>query len=240
MPTDKDFKRVVRARMKKTGESYTSARAQLLRDKKPKPTKAAEPAPVNAAAKPADFAKLAGMSDAAVKKATGCNWERWVYALDRVMADTWSHAEIAKYVRQKFDTPDWWTQTVTVGYERIKGLRARGQRRDGTYEASKSKTIAAPLGQLFEAFKNADRRARWLDAPLEVRSATKNKSLRIRWSDGSAVDVGLLSKGGGKSQIAIGHRKLASREEAARMKTFWSDRLDALADLVTARAAATK
>ena len=22
---------------------------------------------------------------------------------------------------------DWWTQTVTVGYERIKGLRARGQ-----------------------------------------------------------------------------------------------------------------
>ena len=31
MPTNKDFKRVVRARMTKTGESYTAARAQLLK-----------------------------------------------------------------------------------------------------------------------------------------------------------------------------------------------------------------
>ena len=31
MPTNKDFKRLVRSRMEKTGESYTSARAQLLK-----------------------------------------------------------------------------------------------------------------------------------------------------------------------------------------------------------------
>ena len=30
MPTQKDFKRLVRRRMQKTGESYTAARAQLL------------------------------------------------------------------------------------------------------------------------------------------------------------------------------------------------------------------
>jgi hypothetical protein len=34
MPTDKDFKRLVRARMGKTGEAYTTARAHL----RPKPT----------------------------------------------------------------------------------------------------------------------------------------------------------------------------------------------------------
>ena len=34
MPRNKDLKRLVRARMKKTGEAYTSARAQIL--KKPK------------------------------------------------------------------------------------------------------------------------------------------------------------------------------------------------------------
>ena len=34
MPTGKDLKRLVRARMKKTGESYTAARAQLLKKKK--------------------------------------------------------------------------------------------------------------------------------------------------------------------------------------------------------------
>lgn len=235
MPTNKDFKRVVRARMKKTGESYTSARTQLLRDKKAKAVESAPPKPVEVAKpKPADYAKLAGMSDTAIKKATGCTWERWVNALDYAMADTWTHPEIAKYVKAKFKTPDWWTQTVVVGYERIKGLRARGQRRDGTYEVSKSKTIAAPLGELFNAFKDANRRARWLDVPLEVRSARKNKSLRIWWPDGSAVDVGLFSKGAGKSQVAIGHRKLASRDDATRMKAFWSEKLDALAQLLTA------
>ena len=30
MPTNKDLKRQVRARMKKTGERYTSARSQLI------------------------------------------------------------------------------------------------------------------------------------------------------------------------------------------------------------------
>jgi hypothetical protein len=30
MPRDKDRKRVIRSRMKKTGESYTAARAQIL------------------------------------------------------------------------------------------------------------------------------------------------------------------------------------------------------------------
>jgi len=36
MPTDKDFKRLVRGRMQKTGESYTAARAQLRKPKRPK------------------------------------------------------------------------------------------------------------------------------------------------------------------------------------------------------------
>ena len=31
MPVQKDFKRLVRARMKKTGEAYTAARLRLLR-----------------------------------------------------------------------------------------------------------------------------------------------------------------------------------------------------------------
>ena len=130
MPTDKDFKRVVRDRMKKTGESYTTARAQLLRARPAASKRRTRVAKVMSAAAPIDYAKLAGMSDGSVEKATGCTWESWVKALDYAKADTWSHKEIAQYVHAKFKVPDWWTQTVTVGYERIKGLRARGQRRD--------------------------------------------------------------------------------------------------------------
>lgn len=102
--------------------TYTTARAHL---RKHKPATAASPAP-------ADYARLAGRSDAILKEKTGCGWERWVKALDQAKAYTWSHPEIAKHVREKYTVPSWWAQTVTVGYERIKGLRAVGQRRDAS------------------------------------------------------------------------------------------------------------
>jgi hypothetical protein len=57
-------------------------------------------------------------------------------------------------VREKYKIPGWWSQTVAVGYERIKGLRAIGQRMDGSFEASKSRTFAVPLARLYGAFRN--------------------------------------------------------------------------------------
>jgi len=113
MPQQKDFKRVVRARMQKTGESYTAARAQLLRKPKTKTTRLARA--LNAPSV-ADYAKLAGMSDAVVKAKTGCNWERWVKALDKLGADRLSHREVATLVNQKFEVGPWWGQMLTVGY----------------------------------------------------------------------------------------------------------------------------
>jgi hypothetical protein len=225
MPSDKDFKRLVRGRMQKTGESYTAARAILL--KKPAPRKAHSLAPSP------DYAALAGMSDAAIKAKTGCTWARWVAALDYARADTWSHREIAEYVHDKYKVPDWWTQTVTVGYERIKGLREIGQRRGGSYEASRSKTVAAPVEKLYRAFTDARRRKQWLDgAKLTIRKATPNKSVRITWDDATSVEVSLTAKGSGKSAAAVSHRKLATKADAERRKAYWGERLEALARLL--------
>ena len=39
------------------------------------------------------------------------------------------------------DLADWWSNNVTVGYERITGLRLPNQSPDGTFTASKSKTV---------------------------------------------------------------------------------------------------
>lgn len=230
MTANKDFKRLVRGRMQKTGESYTTARAQLLRR---------SPAPLSPSIKPApavDYARLAGKSDASIKNATGCTWERWVKALDRVHAEEWSHREIAEYVREKYQTPDWWTQTVTVGYERIKGLRAVGQRRDGSYEATKSRVFAVPVGTLYRAFSNARQRARWLTgAEPVVRTPTRNRSVRMTWPDGSRVAVGFFPKGRAKSQVAVQHERLPDKDTAARMKEYWTARLAALGEVLAAR-----
>jgi hypothetical protein len=229
MPTNKDFKRVVRARMRKTGESYTAARAQLLTKKQ---SVRQQPAA------PAAYARLAGMSDAAVKAKTGCTWERWVQALDRVEAHAWPHREIARYVHEKYKVPSWWTQMVTVGYERIKGLRAIGQRRDGGYEASKSKTFAMPLARLYRAFRDQRTRKRWLPGVnLTVRTATRDKSMRIGWPDGTSVELQFSGKGRAKSQVQIQHGRLGDRAAATRMKEYWAERLAALGEMGEARLA---
>jgi uncharacterized protein YndB with AHSA1/START domain len=222
MTTNKDFKRLVRARMTKTGESYTSARLRLLQKQ---PSTVAAPTP--------DYAKLAGMSDASIKAHTGCNWERWVWALDRVKAHDWPHRAIAEYVQEKYKVPDWWTQWVTTGYERIKDLRAIGQRRGGAFEVNKSKTFAAPVGRLYRAWTDARTRRRWLpEVTFTVRTAKPSQTLRVTWADGSSVEVYFVSKGARKSTVTVQHRKLPDQAAADRQRQFWADRFTALAELL--------
>ena len=94
MPTNKDLKRLVRSRMKKTGESYTAARAQVTKNKTSTKAKSASTAKSNSALK-SDFEKLAGTSDAIMEARTGCGWEKWVYVLDKWGAIDKTHTEIA-------------------------------------------------------------------------------------------------------------------------------------------------
>jgi hypothetical protein len=228
MPTNKDFKRLVRSRKRQTGEAYTTARAHLLRRRSQAPAPAAPtPAPTPS------YEQLAGIKDATIEARTGCSWERWVWALDQAGAKDWSHRAIAQHVRQRYKTPMWWTQAVTVGYERIKGLRAAGQRRSGEFEAGKSKTFAAPVARVYRAFRDARTRRRWLgDVGLTVRTAVPNKSMRVTWPDGTSVEWYFVPKGAAKCQVAVQHVKLADREAADRARAWWGDRLSELERLL--------
>lgn len=222
MPANKDLKRLIRTRMGKTGESYTTARARLLAHK---PSSGRKPLPATRVPV-AEYAKLAGRTDAIIQARTGCTWERWVRALDRVEAYTWTHRDIATYAREKYGIPGWWAQAVAVGYERIKGLRAVGQRRDGSFEASKSRTYGVPMTRLYRAFADARARERWLPGvDLTVRSATRGKSMRITWPDRTSVSIGFATRGRGKSQVAVQHEKLPDQAAATRLKQFWAERL---------------
>jgi len=215
MPKQKDLKRLVRARMVKTGEAYTTAKLQLTRKVEPEP----------------DYARLAGMSDAAVSSSTGRSWKEWVGILDAAQAAQKPHREITRYV-SSLGTPDWWTQMVTVGYERIRGLRDKRQRRDGGYAASKSRTYAVPVATLYKAFANTRTRRRWLPANVVVRSASPEKSMRLTWEDGTRVAIGFVRKGAGKSVVAITHEKLPDKAAVAKVKAAWGEHFDKLGELL--------
>ncbi|MFO0983529.1 MAG: hypothetical protein U1E76_17660 [Planctomycetota bacterium] len=215
MPENKDFKRLVRARMQKTGEAYTIARLRLKRQNEPS----------------ADLAARAGMSDASVRKQTGRSWNDWVALLDAAGAAAMPHRDIARHV-SSLGMPDWWSQMVTVGYERIRGLRAKGQRRDGGYEISKSRTYHVPLARLYQAFANARIRTRWLPVKIAVRTATPARTMRLTWEDGTVVAIGFTARGTAKSAVALSHLKLPDRTAAEAMKRTWTLYLDRLGELL--------
>jgi hypothetical protein len=216
MPKQKDWKRLVRARMEKTGESYTAARAQILEQSIPPEDRLAE---------------LAGTSNERVRERTGRSWKEWVRELDAIGAASMRHRDVAQRVHDDFGVGGWWSQTVTVGYERIRGLRQIGQRLGtGTFDAHKSKTFAAPVSRVYRAFAHRPTRERWLPGEkLVTRTSIRNKSMRITWTDGTSVHAYFVAKGAKKSQLAIQHTGLPDRKAVAASKEYWSERLEALA-----------
>lgn len=122
-----------------------------------------------------------------------------------------------------------YSQSITVGYERARGLRAPGQRPDG-FAISASRTIAVPVEQLFDTFVDEALRERWLPgADLGLRTASSPRTARYDWEDGSTrVIVGFEATGEAKSRVALSHERLPDADTADAMKGWWRERLTAL------------
>jgi hypothetical protein len=213
MTRQKSFKRLVRSRMEKTGESYAAARATLLSAEE---------------AKASEGPKLT-MSDEAIRQRTGRGWEEWFDLLDEWNAAERSHKDIATWLREEQGVDGWGAQSVTVSYERARGLRAVGERPEG-FSVTAQKTVAVPIDRLYEAFVDESLRERWLpDGELRERTATKPKAARFDWGDDETrVVVWFTAQDDAKSTVALEHARLPDAEEADRMKAFWRERVAVL------------
>jgi len=241
MPTQKIFKQRVRARMTKTGESYTAARHQLLKkagDPGPEPEVGPDAAPsaaALAAAAPADAATEAisrdslGVPDDSMLARTGRRHAEWFALLDAWGATEHGHTEIARWLSERHDVPGWWTQSITVSYERVRGMRARHQMQDG-FSVGATKTIATTPERALEAFSNARLRRRWLaESPMSQRQTRAAMSARFDWAEPpSRVVVTVVPKGPDKTLVSVTHEQLPDAETGERLKAAWRERLGAL------------
>jgi hypothetical protein len=238
MPTQKIFKQRVRARMTKTGESYTAARRQLLHKAAGNAESAADAQNADLAPGPAEEATAPGnaptaippdalvVADDAMLRATGKRHAEWFALLDTWGATDHTHTEIARWLSETHSVPAWWAQGVTVSYERARGMRARHQMRDG-FSVSATKTVAATPEQAFAAFTNARLRARWLPgATMRQRPTRAAMSARFDWSDPpSRVIVGVAPKGADKSLVYVTHEQLPDAGSGERLKRAWRESL---------------
>jgi uncharacterized protein YndB with AHSA1/START domain len=178
---------------------------------------------------PGARAQRPGVGDEAVVAGSGRGWTEWFALLDTAGAAQWKHKEIAAYLYDELECPGWWNQMVAVGYEQARGLRAKNESASG-FQVSCNRTIEVPVRAAFAAWTNGSERRRWLGpGAVTVRKATLDKTMRLTWLDGvSSVEVYFTSKPGGRSQVSVQHRKLASAREVASMRGFWSGALERL------------
>ena len=135
MTRDRSFKRLVRARMDKTGESYTAARAMLL---------AAAEAVAPATPATHTDAPVLATSDAEIRRRTGRGWEEWFDLLDEWGADRMTHREVARRVAARWASRPSGSQPA---------------RTDGSANASNSRS--AGTATVLDAVATNDPSARW-------------------------------------------------------------------------------
>ena len=143
MTVQKSFKRLVRARMAKTGESYAAARAKLL---------------ASADEGSTDEIPQLACSDERIRERTGRGWEEWFALLDSWGAESMGHTELVGRVaaQLRVHALGWDAQAVTTSFERARGKRAVGERIGGDgFVATASKTIGAGAEQVFRTFVDA-------------------------------------------------------------------------------------
>lgn len=173
------------------------------------------------------------LSSEKLVEATGRTWEEWLQVLDQAGAARRTHTEIARWLTSEHGIPGWWAQSITVGYERARGLRESGHRA-ASWSVTASKSIEVPVEALFDAFARESIREQWLpEAELHLRAASAPASANFDWGDGSTrLIVTFESLGPDKSRVALEHENLPDTEVAESMKAWWRDRFDALKQLL--------
>jgi hypothetical protein len=222
MTRQESFKRRVRARMEHTGERYAEARRVLIEqaDRRRGRTRVAEPE----------------LGDQAVREATGRDWDAWCDLIDAWDGDKDDHGALAAHLVDDHGVEGWWSQTIAVGYERITGRRLPYQRSDGTFSATRSRTVSTDPAELRALLlDDADRADLLPGLATKLRSRPTSKNLRFAvgdetTGDDGTVEIAMTSRDDGRVTVHIEHARLAGPDQVEPWKAYWGEWLEAIDD----------
>jgi hypothetical protein len=200
--------------MEKTGERYGAARRVLIEQA--------------SAPKQRQWSSEPEMAEETLREATGRGWDEWCEVLDAWPGHGGGHTAIATHLREEHGVEGWWAQTITVGYERITGLRLPHQQPDGTFTAGKSRTVTVDVKLIREMLLDDEARADLFPGlETELRSKPTSKVLRIGIGPGTA-QIALDPQADDRVKITIAHDRLPTAEAVEEWKGYWSDWLEAV------------
>ncbi len=201
-----------------------------------------------------DEQKPSGMSDEAVDRGTGRDWNAWLRFLDDLGAQELDHKGIVALIAGPGGLSNgWWQQSVAIGYEQARGLRVIGQTSAGGYQIGVQKTLPIPPDVAWSLVMEGPGLAAWLGkvdnlelergaqyqtgegAWGEVRSVLAGQRVRLTWhslelSGPSTLQVTIMPAGD-KASVRFHQERLSSLEERELMRQRWREALERLAGL---------
>ncbi len=215
MTKQESFKRRVRARMEHTGERYSAARRVILE---------------KTSNQGRTWISLPEVNDDSVRDHTGRGWDEWCDLIDSGPGRSAGHTAIAAWVQDEHRVGAWWAQAVTIGYERITGLRLPGQMADGTFTATRSRTMKLDADAVREMLlSETDRQDLFPEHDTVLRSRESAKRVRIAMGGGVA-EFSIDPRDDGKVKITVAHVSLPDVESMEHWKFYWREWLDALTE----------
>ena len=214
MTTQESFKRRIRQRMEKTGERYGAARRALIAQ--------------SSQSQESGWVSQPDLADESLRAATGKGWDEWCEIIDTFDGRAAGHTEIATHVREVLGVDPWWAQGITVGYERIRGLRLPYQNHDGTFTSNRSQTIRVEADALRASLlDDAGREVLFPAFDTELRSRPTSKAVRLG-VDGGLVEITLGPVRDGRTKVTVAHSKLRTADDVTVWKQFWTEWIQSL------------
>jgi uncharacterized protein YndB with AHSA1/START domain len=193
--------------------------------------------------------------DETVIAKTGKSISQWYAILDEFDGPRKGHKAMADHLAKGYGLDLWYSQNITVGYERERGIRELGQRSDGFFAVDVSKKIEAPVDKVWEAWADPNILGKWFttNAVHDFREGgaysnndgdngvfkriTPNKMLRFTWENekhcpGTVVSVAFYPQGDSATRITITHDKLKDRAGMDDMRPGWTWALTSLKSFI--------
>jgi hypothetical protein len=168
-----------------------------------------------------------GVGDEAVRGATGRDRAEWFTLLDDAGAADWTHRAIAEWLVAEQGVEAWWAQSLTVAYEQARGIRQPGQRQDGTFESSVSRTV--DLGTEAALRSLAAIVTLQLDVdPLALNLTAKHPTARFPLDGGEFVLASASPLDGGRSTIGLTWGRMPDGSRLADVKARMREWLQAV------------
>lgn len=192
----------------------------------------------------------ATISDAAVRARTGKSWAQWFAMLDRWGARERTHKEIAAHLHRDLDVTPWWSQMITVEYERRQRGRKIGERPAAAgFSLDVQRTVKSSPQTAFDSFLSAEHLVKWFTkkarADLRVGGAYSNsdgdtgefltleppRRARFTWDNkrhcpGTIVEFTVRPSGNGKVAVRVTHSRLKTARDREKMKQGWNWAMD--------------